>query len=166
MARILLVDDDKNNLSAMARVLRQLDEVDEVERFESAEEALARAAEVTFDLVISDYRMPQMDGARFLEAFRALQPHAYRIIVSGFADMELFQSAINRAQIHRFIEKPSDGFLLAKAVQEGLAQASLQHEVVVLRHELQRLQELLQGVAAKAPELLPQDWRQPPAEKK
>ena len=164
MARILLVDDDKNNLSALARVLRQIDDI-EIERFESAGQALERAREATFDLVISDYRMPEMDGARFLEAFRQLQPHAYRIIISGYADRELLQAAINRAQIHRFIEKPGDGFLIAHAVQEGLQQTSLHHEVTALRDELERLQQLLQGVADKAPELLPENWQQP-AEKK
>lgn len=158
-ARVLLVDDDSNNLNAMWRVLRQLEDI-EVERFSSPQQALERGGEVSFDLVIADYRMPELDGARFFEAFRRQQPHSYRIIISGFADEELFRSAINRGQVHRFMEKPSDGLMLVQAVQEGLQQYSLEKELERLRREVERLGGLLRTVAAEAPELLPAGWDQ------
>lgn len=157
-ARIMLLDDDSNNLNAMWRVLRQLEMIDEVERFSDAREALARSGEAHFDLAIADYRMPEMDGAHFFAAFRQLQPHCYRIIVSGHTDVELFKAAINHGQIHRFIEKPYDGFMLAQAVSEGLAQGSLHREIERQRTEIERLRELLRAVAEKSPGLLPADW--------
>ena len=157
VARIMLVDDDTNNLNAMWRVLRQLEEV-EVERFGSALEALERSGEAAFDLVIADYRMPDLDGARFFEALRKIQPHSYRIIISGDTDVELFKAAINHGQIQRFIEKPCDGFMLAQTVQEGLQQTSLEQEVEQLRDRVGQLHELLRDIAARAPELLPADW--------
>ncbi|GAB4288528.1 MAG: hypothetical protein Kow0096_00960 [Thiohalomonadaceae bacterium] len=166
MARIMLVDDEPHNLSAMMRVLRMQGE-HEIERFETPAAALARAQETQFDIVIADYRMPEMDGARFLQAFRQLQPHAYRIIVSGYADSELFRSAINQAQLHRFIEKPVDNMVLLQAVEEGSAQGALQREVVELRTELEQLQHLLdartsllQQVAEQHPDVLPKDWEE------
>lgn len=166
MAHIMLVDDEPHNLSAMMRVLRMQGD-HEIERFETPAAALARAREVQFDIVIADYRMPEMDGARFLQAFRQLQPQAYRIIVSGYADSELFRSAINQAQLHRFIEKPVDNMVLLQAVEEGLAQAALQREVMDLRAELEQVRQLLdartallQQVAGQCPEVLPKGWDQ------
>ncbi len=158
MARVLLVDDDRNTLSAISRVLRQIDGIEEIERFENPEAALVRAAEVSFDLVIADYHMPGTDGVHFIEAFARLWPNAYRIIISGYSDRELLESAINRAHIHRFIAKPYDGFLLAQAVQEGIQQGMLQQEVNGLRAVVERQRTLLRQVADKAPELLPPDW--------
>lgn len=155
--RVMLVDDDNHNLNAMWRVLRQLEGV-EVERFSNAREALQRSGEMAFDLVIADYRMPDMDGARFFEALRKTQPHSYRIIISGYTDVELFKAAINHGQIHRFIEKPCDGFMLAQAVQEGLQQTSMQQELEQLRGRVRQLHGLLRDIAGQAPELLPADW--------
>jgi response regulator RpfG family c-di-GMP phosphodiesterase len=166
MAHIMLVDDEPHNLSAMMRVLRMQGD-HEIERFDTPAAALARAQEAQFDIVIADYRMPEMDGARFLQAFRQMQPQAYRIIVSGYADSELFRSAINQAQLHRFIEKPVDNMVLLQAVEEGLAQAALQREVMDLRAELEQVRQLLdarttllQQVAGQCPEVLPKGWEQ------
>lgn len=165
MAHIMLVDDEPHNLSAMMRVLRMQGD-HEIERFDTPAAALVRAQEAQFDIVIADYRMPDMDGARFLQAFRQLQPHAYRIIVSGYADSELFRSAINQAQLHRFIEKPVDNMVLLQAVEEGIAQSALQREVLQLREELEQVRHLLdernsmlQQVASRCPDALPKDWK-------
>ncbi|PKM44264.1 MAG: response regulator [Gammaproteobacteria bacterium HGW-Gammaproteobacteria-1] len=168
MARIMLVDDEPHNLSAMGRVLRMQGD-HEIERFEQPAAALERAREIPFDIVIADYRMPGMDGALFLQAFRQIQPHAYRIIVSGYADSELFRSAINQAQLHRFIEKPADNMVLLQAVEEGLAQSALQREVVQLREEMEQVRKLLdtrtallKQVAEDSPGALPADWEEAP----
>jgi response regulator RpfG family c-di-GMP phosphodiesterase len=164
MAHIMLVDDEPHNLSAMMRVLRMQGD-HEIERFDAPAAALERARETQFDIVIADYRMPEMDGARFLQAFRQLQPNAYRIIVSGYADSELLRSAINQAQLHRFIEKPVDNMVLLEAVEEGLAQSALQREVVELREEMEQVRKLLdtrtallKQVAEDCPGALPADW--------
>lgn len=166
MARLMLIDDDANNLAAMRRVLHFEQDLT-IEAFTSAAEALQRAREVEFSLVLADYRMPEMDGASFLEAFKAIQPDAYRIIVSAHDDREVLRDAINRAQIHQFIQKPWDGYLLAETVRRGLEQASLYQDLHRLRDELEAekkrsevLHALVQQVAAEHPDVLPADWKE------
>lgn len=108
MKRLLLVDDEANILQALRRTLMRAFQGEElrIELFEEPHAALARAEETAFDLVISDYRMPTMDGVSFLKAFRALQPDAIRLILSGTTDFDILVSAINEAEIHRYLIKP------------------------------------------------------------
>lgn len=135
MIRIMLVDDEENILKALRRVLGSpeawcgdgsaLDPDSEdaprnaVEIFNAPQAALARAKEgIAFDIVISDYRMPGMDGVAFLKALRQIQPDTVRIILSGYADLQALIGAINEAQIHRFICKPWDDYALRADVKQ------------------------------------------------
>ncbi|MEP7061532.1 MAG: response regulator [Betaproteobacteria bacterium] len=111
MPRLLLVDDEPNILKALTRmcwneklvpVLPDL----KITAFESPFEAIEFATHYPIDLVISDFRMPAMNGVALLSRIRALQPDAARIIVSAFADKEGIISAINDAAIFRFVTKP------------------------------------------------------------
>lgn len=131
MYRILLIDDELNVLSALKRVLTRIDidELDgdrpEIETFTSARQALGRIAHAPVDLIISDYRMPEMDGVAFLtEAMRA-QPDVARLILSGNADFDAVIDAINRVQIFRFIAKPWHDFELKSAVVQALSTRNL-----------------------------------------
>lgn len=125
MPRLMLVDDEANILNSLRRALMSM-HVDGlggalvIETFISPSEALARAKEVAFDLVISDYRMPEMDGAVFLERLSAIQPSAARIILSGYADLKALIAAINRAHIFRFIGKPWDDVDLQMSIRQAL----------------------------------------------
>jgi two-component system, probable response regulator PhcQ len=129
--RIMLVDDEKNILNALRRVLasgitmenKQHDVV--VETFDKPTEALRRAEVVVFDLVMSDYRMPEMGGVEFLKAFRGLQPNAARMILSGYADLAGLVGAINEAEIFRFVSKPWDDYDLRFAISQALAYRNL-----------------------------------------
>ncbi|MCL4471801.1 MAG: response regulator [Sulfuricella sp.] len=132
MYRIMLVDDEQNILNALRRLFTSSafheagGEKYQVETFVSPRLALQRAGDgVTFDLVISDYRMPEMDGVVFLKAFRQVQPHAERLILSGYADLEALVGAINEAQIFRFIAKPWHDYELKSAVVQALAHRDL-----------------------------------------
>ena len=109
MYRLMLVDDEENVLRALRRTLLMNDDnvqAFSVEVFSSPVTALQRADEAKFDLVLSDYRMPEMDGVQFLRQFRDKQPDAARLVLSGYADLEGIIGAINEAQIFRFIPKP------------------------------------------------------------
>ncbi|HEU4662557.1 MAG TPA: response regulator [Dokdonella sp.] len=112
MYRILLVDDEPNILNALRRCLASIDvgrldgEAPKVEAFTSPERALERGEEQDFDLVISDYRMPGMDGVEFLSAMMDLQPSVPRVICSGYADRDAIIAAVNEVQLARFIGKP------------------------------------------------------------
>ena len=116
--RILLVDDEANVVNAIARTLkRDWHNNAMIETHTHAARALARAAQDQFDAVISDYRMPEMDGIDFLTRFRALQPLTARIILSGNTDFDVLMTAINEAGILRFISKPWDDDELLRATR-------------------------------------------------
>ena len=128
--RILLVDDDPQVLSALQRLLRHgLRDAEgkpyRVETFTSADAALDRAAETSFALAVSDYRMPKRDGVHFLRALRELQPDCGRIILSGFADLNALVAGINEAGISRFVSKPWTDFELLSAIQQALSLRAL-----------------------------------------
>ncbi|MGS0758845.1 response regulator, partial [Roseateles sp. GG27B] len=71
--------------------------------------ALAMLDAESVDLVISDMRMPEMDGVQFLEQVRERWPAVERIMLTGYADINATIGAINRGEIHRYIAKPWDG---------------------------------------------------------
>lgn len=123
--RILLLDDEPHILRALQRLLRlglqdALLQPYELETFSDPLAALQRAHEVSFALVISDYRMPQMNGVEFLKVLRQLQPDCARIILSGYADLNGLMAAINEAGIMRFISKPWNDHDLLCAMSQVL----------------------------------------------
>ena len=134
MYRIVLVDDEANILSALRRVLSTIsvDELDgetpAIETFTSVREALNRINTMPIDLVISDYRMPEMSGVEFLSRVIEFQPTVARIILSGYADLDAVTGAINKVQISRFINKPWHDFELKSAVVQALATRALMVE--------------------------------------
>lgn len=118
MSRILLVDDEQNILNALQRELK--DDY-EIEVFSSPIEALIRCNNVSFDLVISDYKMPEMDGVTFLRKFGNIQPDAARLLLSGQVDIDALVSAINETHIFRFLVKPWDKIELKNSIEQALA---------------------------------------------
>ncbi|MDP2827896.1 MAG: response regulator [Sulfuricellaceae bacterium] len=132
MYRIMLVDDEENILKALRRVLANTpciyDGVEypvKVEMFTSADEALDYAHFNAVDLVLSDYRMPGKDGVAFLREFKEIQPHAARLILSGYADLNAVIGAINEAQIYRFLNKPWNDYELVSSIAQALAYRNL-----------------------------------------
>ncbi|MBU0752673.1 MAG: response regulator [Gammaproteobacteria bacterium] len=126
-SRVLIVDDEESILSALRRVLRiapctygRLRYHLDVETFSSPMEALKRAAETSFDLIMSDYRMPEMDGVAFLSRARELQPDAARLVLSGYADLDAIMRAFDQAQIFRFVAKPWNDYILLSTIAEAL----------------------------------------------
>lgn len=122
MYRVMLVDDEPNILSALRRSLAEIDADDldgdtlAFETFTSPEAAIERGDEQDFDLVISDYRMPSMNGVEFLARIMESQPSAPRMIISGLADRDAIIAAVNEVHLARFLEKPWDDTALRNAV--------------------------------------------------
>jgi DNA-binding NtrC family response regulator len=114
-----------------------------IDTFERPADALAAIEHTAYALVISDYRMPGMDGVRFLKAVRERQPDAVRFILSGYADLGALVGAINEAQISRFLAKPWNDYELTAAVAQALAYRALQLETARLADERRVQQNLL-----------------------
>lgn len=114
MKRILFVDDEPKILQGLQRMLRSHRKVWEMEFVESAEAALATMERSEFDVVVTDMRMPGMDGAALLEAVRERHPGTARIILSGYSDMEAAMRSVRVS--HQFLSKPCDADELRAAV--------------------------------------------------
>lgn len=121
---ILCVDDEVNILNALRRLLRPFGW--RVVTESSPLRALDLLLEDSFDLIISDMRMPEMDGARFLEQARSLQPDAIRILLTGQADLVSTADAINRGGLYRFINKPWDDQQFVFEVRRALEHRALE----------------------------------------
>lgn len=135
MSRVMLVDDEEAILNSLKRLLRlapcamgNKSFVLEVESFSSPLEAIERARHEPFDLFVSDYRMPEMDGIEFLKEVKALQPDAARLILSGYADLNALVRAVNEVGIDRFIGKPWNDYELMSAIAQSLAHRDLMLE--------------------------------------
>jgi DNA-binding NtrC family response regulator len=121
--RILIVDDELPIVNAVRRELltapfgrHQFD----IETFTNPLTALDRAATQEFEVVISDYRMPEMDGLSFLKALTPLQPDCVRIVLSGQTDFEALIRMINETHIYRFIPKPWNDYFLKSSLSQAI----------------------------------------------
>ncbi len=118
MQTILLVDDEQGILNALRRLFRNKDYV--VHTALGGQEALALLAEEKVDLIISDMRMPEMDGAEFLQKAREAYPLTERILLTGFSEMELTVRAINDGGIYGYLSKPWDNQQVLELVENAL----------------------------------------------
>jgi response regulator RpfG family c-di-GMP phosphodiesterase len=121
--RVLFVDDEPNVLEGIQRTLRK--QVD-LKTASSGVEALRLIGESgPFAVVISDMRMPAMNGAQFLAKVREQEPDTVRMILSGHADLEATIAAVNEGHIYRFLTKPCPTDHLLAAVEDALNQHRL-----------------------------------------
>ena len=123
---LLCVDDEANILSSLKRLFRPTGY--RVLTAASGEEALAVMEKEAVDLIVSDMRMPGMNGAQVLAAARMRWPETVRILLTGHADMSSTIEAINGGQLHRYIAKPWDDNEVLLVVREGLEKRSLLRE--------------------------------------
>ncbi|HPX62478.1 MAG TPA: response regulator [Deltaproteobacteria bacterium] len=124
--RILLVDDETNVLTAISRAL--FDEPFEIITATSAEKALEMLDSNSFKVVISDERMPGMQGSEFLEQVRQLYPQTIRIMLTGHATIEAAMAAVNKGEIYRFFSKPWDDNDLKFAIRSAIEKFDLEAE--------------------------------------
>lgn len=125
-ATVLLVDDEPSVLSALRRLFRP--EGYQILLAPSGAEGLRLLDQQPVDLVISDMRMPEMDGAQFLEQVRARHPEVVRLLLTGYADIGATIAAINQGEIHRYIAKPWNDQDMLLTVREALRRRALEQE--------------------------------------
>lgn len=117
MKRVLFVDDDPLVLTGLQRMLRTLRHEWEMEFVDGGPSALARMAEKPFDVIVSDMRMPGMDGAELLSRVAERHPKTVRIVLSGHADKDLILKCVGST--HQFLSKPCDPESLKSTVQRA-----------------------------------------------
>lgn len=111
---VLIVDDDVMISQAIARALRN--ETFEVRACSSAQEALEIFKHSPIALVITDFQMPGTSGLGLIRDLLKIRPDFKRMILSGFSDPGMIQSALESGEIHRYLKKPIDATQLKEAI--------------------------------------------------
>ena len=128
--KILFVDDDISILSACKRLLSSQYEVITVESGKQGIIALKENGPIA--VVVSDFRMPQMNGVQFLSSARQISPDTVRILLTGQADIQATIGAVNEGNIFRFLTKPCENPKLIKALNSAIEQ----YQLVIAEREL------------------------------
>ncbi|MBC7860932.1 MAG: response regulator [Burkholderiaceae bacterium] len=123
---ILFVDDEPSILSALRRLFRPHGY--RILTAESGAAGLEILSKEKVDMVVSDVRMPEMDGVAFLEKVNAGWPGTVRILLTGYADMSTTADAIGKSDIFCYISKPWDADELVLTVRSGFERQRLQRE--------------------------------------
>ncbi|MGD9948099.1 MAG: HDOD domain-containing protein [Desulfobulbus sp.] len=123
---ILFVDDEPNVLSGLQRMFRVLRHEHDFHFLESGQAALDFMAEHVVDVIVSDMRMPGMDGAKLLQRVQIEYPHVIRIMLTGQADEESILRTVG--VVHQFIAKPSDSETLKGVLGRACALQDLMQD--------------------------------------
>lgn len=140
--KVLMVDDDSNILGSHQRLLRSHFSVHTALGGEAALAAFEELGE--FAVVVSDIKMPSMGGVELLERIKELFPNTVRMVLTGYADLELAINVVNKGDIFRFLTKPCESKDLIAAIEAGLSQylmAQATQELAVIK----RLKDGLEG---------------------
>jgi DNA-binding NtrC family response regulator len=133
---VLIVDDEEIVTSSLRNLFRLRTSYRHVTHT-SPVQALEEANGRVFDLVITDYLMPGMDGIAFLRRFKEIQPQAMRILLTGYADKESAIRAINEVGLYQYIEKPWDNdtllMVVKNAVEKGMLLRTLDQKIKELQ---------------------------------
>ncbi len=124
--RMLIVDDEESVLRALKRALRLKGWF--VDSASTAEEGLRLLESRIHQVVVSDYKMPGMTGVEFLKEVKERFPETQRIMLTGFADQQAIEEAINRSEVFRFVAKPWDDQQLQLTIASAFEQYALEEE--------------------------------------
>jgi diguanylate cyclase (GGDEF)-like protein/PAS domain S-box-containing protein len=114
---LLLLDDEPNILSALMRLLRR--DGYRILLANSANEAFELLANNPVQVVVSDQRMPDMNGTEFLGRVSELHPDTVRMVLSGYSDLQAVTDAVNRGAIYKFLSKPWDDDSLRETIRDA-----------------------------------------------
>ena len=144
--KILCVDDEFNILEAYQRSLRKEFKLDVANGGQQGLDLIREKG--PYAVIVSDMRMPGMDGVQFLSRVREIAPDSVRIMVTGNADQQTAVEAVNQGHIFRFLNKPCQPTILAETLRAGLEQyrlAMAEKELLekTLKSSIQTLTEVL-----------------------
>jgi PAS domain S-box-containing protein len=144
-ARILLVDDDKALLDALPQALRLRMNGIEIETSETALDALERIRDTDYDAIVSDIKMPGMDGLALLHEIRQLRPATPTLMITGHGERDLAVQAL-RGGAYDFVQKPIDRDYFVASLERAIQLRGLDREVEQQRLALERHARVLENV--------------------
>ncbi len=151
-ATLLLVDDEPNILSSLQRLFRPAGY--RILTATGGALGLEILAKEKVDLIISDMRMPEMDGAAFLEQAAVRWPQVVRLLLTGYADLASAVAAVNKGNIYRYLSKPWEDNDIRITVQQALEKQRLEARVAEQNVQLKDLNANLETrVAAQTQEI-------------
>jgi len=142
----VLIVDDEELVTISLRNLFLLQSDYNVLTHTSPSEALSAAKNLSVDLVISDYLMPELDGIAFLSQLREIQPQTVRVLLTGYADKENAIRAINSIGLYQYIEKPWDNEKLLIVVKNGIEKRALLRALEIKIAELAEAHSSLKSI--------------------
>lgn len=135
MHNLLFVDDETDNLDALERVFRKKFQI---YKASSGPQALDILKKESIHVIISDQRMPEMTGVEFLEKSQKHAPHAIRILLTGYTDIDSIIQAINKGHVYRYVTKPWDTRDLTITVDQAIDKYELESELKITNDKLQK----------------------------
>jgi len=123
MYKVLFVDDELSALEGFQRMLHKNFDIDVAPGGDAG--LLAIKTSGPYSVVVSDMRMPGMNGAEFLAAVRIHSPDTTRILLTGYADVDSAMAAVNQGHIFRFLKKPCEKDSLVQSINDACAQYDL-----------------------------------------
>ena len=145
--KILYVDDEEANLRVF---LANFNSAYEIHVASSGKEGLSSMDLTDFHIIISDQRMPAMTGLEFLSRAKVLQPDAVLILLTGFADMEVLERAVNEIGIWRYISKPWRTIEFSMALKQATTHSQLYLDKKNAQETLLRSEEKLKEIQSIA----------------
>lgn len=155
---LLLVDDEQNILSALKRLLRR--DGYQILTANSAQEGLEVLAKNKVDVILSDQRMPGMNGVEFLRTAKITYPDTVRIVLSGYTELQSVTDAINEGAVYRFLTKPWEDQLLRDHIEEAFQHKEMADENRRLNLQVRTANQSLATANRQLEELLQQQRQQ------
>ncbi len=146
---LLLLDDEENILTALTRLLRR--DGYRILKATSASAAFDLLAENPVGVIVSDQRMPEMNGIEFLRRVKRIYPDTVRMVLSGYTELASVTDAINEGAVYKFLTKPWDDDLLRANIKEAfqryelfLDNRRLTDEMTAVNEELSQAKQALE----------------------